>query len=51
MEVAQLATKCSAAIRLKFFLEDFLPWSPKKKTPLVGAAFTFSEVTLITPSP
>jgi hypothetical protein len=51
MEVAQLATKWPDAIRRKFFLEDFLLSSPKKKTPLVRAAFTFSEVTFVTPSP
>jgi hypothetical protein len=50
MSFALLATKCSDAIRLKFFLEDFLSLSPKKKTPLVGAAFTFSASSSFTPS-
>ena len=37
MLFAELATKRSSPKRSKFF------WTPKKKTPLVGAAFTISE--------
>jgi hypothetical protein len=50
MSFALLTTKCSDAIRLKIFLEDFLLLSPKTKTPLVGAAFTFPVSASFTPS-
>ena len=55
MLFAQLTAKCSDAERSKIILENFPGRSPKTKTPLVGAAFTFSmSVTAspqLTPSP
>ena len=51
MLFALLTTKCSDAIRSKFFLEDFLLSSPKKKTPLVGAAFTLADADTRTSTP
>jgi hypothetical protein len=52
MLFAQLATKCSEKNRSKKKLGEFSGRSPKNKTPLQGAAFTFTAaVTPVTPSP